>query len=128
MKRYDPAHAPEPERWLALSEGKRIRFVRDYHVQAKIELPSVKVHAAMHVIVENQIAGGFEPSKRAMIRLQKQGLSRHDAVHAIGSAVAECLFEASKMQPNAEPDELQAQIAATIERLDALQWKRDYGA
>jgi hypothetical protein len=39
-----------------------------------------------HVIVENQAAQGLEtPVRRTLARLQAEGLSRHDAVHAVGS-------------------------------------------
>lgn len=128
MKRYDPEHAPDPEEWLELSEAARIRLAREYHLRKRVKLPSLQAHASMHVIVENQIAGDFEPSSRAVIRLQNEGLSRHDAIHAIGSAVAECIFEATKMLPNSEPEVLQTQLAAAIERLSAVQWIKDYGA
>ena len=32
---------------------------------------------------------GFGPSVHAITHLQKQGLSRHEAIHAVGSVVAE---------------------------------------
>ena len=57
-------------------------------------------HAALHAIVENQIALNLEPVVRAMHRLRNEGLTRHDAVHAIGSVVAEHLFDILKTSNN----------------------------
>jgi len=46
------------------------------------------MHGVAHVIVENQIAAGdstVEPVTLA--RLMREGLDRHDAIHAIGSVL-----------------------------------------
>lgn len=60
-----------------------------YHRRAGIELPNTKVHAVMHVIIENQVALGDElPVRRAIERLMGEGLDRHEAVHAVGSVLA----------------------------------------
>ncbi|HEU5236242.1 MAG TPA: hypothetical protein VFU37_03825 [Pyrinomonadaceae bacterium] len=46
-----------------------------------------------HVVVENQIALGDDiPAQKTLARLMREGLSRHDAVHAIGSVVASHMF------------------------------------
>ncbi len=45
----------------------------------------MKFHAVSHAIVETQIAQGYGPSKRAIARLQSEGLSRHEALHAIAA-------------------------------------------
>jgi len=46
---------------------------------ARIKLPNVTAHASLHAIVENQIALNLDPVVRAMHRLGKEGLTRHDA-------------------------------------------------
>ncbi|MGY6258599.1 hypothetical protein ACXIVK_34635 [Paraburkholderia caledonica] len=97
MEEYNPECAPEPESWLELDEQERIFIVETYHRVARIQLPNVTAHAALHAIVENQIALNAEPVVRAMHRLGNEGLTRHDAVHAIGSVVAEHLFDILKM-------------------------------
>lgn len=56
MDTYDPDTAPDPGAWLELDEGARLLLVGDYHEQASDELPNVQIHAAIHVIVENQLA------------------------------------------------------------------------
>jgi len=57
------------------------------------------VHAVIHQVVENQIASECEPVVRAMERLMREGLTRHEAVPAVGSIVAERLFELMTTQP-----------------------------
>src|SRR5579864_708030 len=56
MEEYNPGCAPEPESWLELDEQERIALVETYHRVARIKLPNVTAHAALHTIVENQIA------------------------------------------------------------------------
>src|SRR5260370_24212594 len=88
MKRYDPLKRPEPEAWQLLDEQERLNLVEDFHRRARVQLPNAKVHAVIHVIVENQIALGDEiPVKRTVQRLMSEGLDRHDAVHAVGSVL-----------------------------------------
>ncbi len=88
MKNYDPRKPPEPEDWQSMDEQKRIQLVESFHRRARIHLPNEKVHAVIHVIVENQIALGDEiPVKRTVQRLMSEGLDRHDAVHAVGSVL-----------------------------------------
>jgi hypothetical protein len=76
------------------------------------------------VIVENQIALDLEPVVRAMDRLGKQGLTRHDAIHAIGSVVAENLFGILKADQNDDAAASQARYYAAVERLTAVSWRR----
>lgn len=89
MIRYDPSQTPDPAEWLELDEQERVDRVERYHRRARIDLPNLTLHATIHVAVENQLAADDEPAVRALVRLMKEGLSRHDAVHAIGSLVAE---------------------------------------
>ncbi len=85
---YDPLDEPEPQLWLATGEQQRIDLVSAYHRRAGISLPNEKVHAVIHVIVENQIADDELPVRRTAQRLMSEGLDRHDAIHAIGSVLA----------------------------------------
>lgn len=124
MKEYNPGCAPEPESWLELDEQERIALVETYHRVARIKLPNVTVHAALHTIVENQIALNLEPVVRAMDRLGNEGLTRHDAVHAIGSVVAEHLFDILKTDQNDDAATSQVRYYAAVERLTAASWRR----
>jgi alpha-beta hydrolase superfamily lysophospholipase len=121
VKRYDPDHSPNPEQWLALDEQTRIRLAEEHHRAAKIKLPNLKAHAVFHAIIENQIAENTEPVIRAMARLSTEGLSRHDAIHAIASVLAEHIHELL----NAKEDQASsvAIYNAAVERLTARRWR-----
>ena len=124
MEAYNPECTPEPASWLELDEQERIVLVETYHRVARIKLPNVTAHASLHAIVENQIALNLDPVVRAMHRLGKEGLTRHDAVHAIGSVVAEHLFDILKTNQNDDAAALQARYYAAVERLSAASWRR----
>jgi hypothetical protein len=124
---YDPEITPDPVEWLALDEQERIWLAEAHHRAAHIKLPNIEAHAVFHVIIENQIAEGLEPVVRAMARLTREGLSRHDAVHAIGSVLAEHLHEASQTQDKEFAVTAQAHYNAAVERLTAKRWRRKYG-
>ena len=123
MHLYNPLQAPDPKEWSAMDEQERIRLVEQYHRQAGIRLPNAKVHAVIHAVVETQVALGDElPVRRTLERLMSEGLDRHDAIHAIGSVLAEHIFDllstpeaASKADPNDA-------YCAAIERLTAEEW------
>ena len=93
MTTYDPDKPPNASQWLAQDEGVRLMLVTNYHQGMDLPESRLRLHAAIHVVVENQIALGEEAVIDAMTRLQAEGLSRHDAVHAIGMVVSEHLFE-----------------------------------
>jgi len=124
MEAYNPERTPEPETWLGLDEQERIVLIETYHRGARIKLPNVTAHALLHAIVENQIALNLDPVVRAMHRLGKEGLTRHDAVHAIASVVAEHLFDILKTNQNDDAAALQARYYAAVERLSAASWRR----
>ena len=89
MERYDPDKPIDAQEWMALDEGERQYLVEQYHRKKRIKMPNARMHAVFHVVVENQIALGDEiPAQKTLARLMGEGLSRHDAVHAIGSVVA----------------------------------------
>ncbi|WP_425511222.1 DUF1841 family protein [Pseudomarimonas salicorniae] len=51
------------------------------------------MHSTIHAVVENQLAQGQPVEARAALaRLLQGGVTRHDAIHAIGSVLAEHLF------------------------------------
>ena len=123
MERYDPEIEPAGAVWLEIDEGERPLLVEEYHRDARIDLPkrSRRLHASMHVIVENQLALNDEPVVRALARLMKEGLSRHDAVHAIGSVVAEEIHDLLKQEDS--PDTVRVRYYAAVERLTAATWR-----
>jgi hypothetical protein len=88
MKIYDPLKPPKPEEWQSMDEQERLHVVENFHRRARIHVPNEKVHAVIHVVVENQIALGDEiPVKRTVQRLISEGLDRHESIHAVGSVL-----------------------------------------
>jgi hypothetical protein len=120
MPCYDPEETPNAAEWLALDEQERIALAMKYHRTARIKLPNLKMHAAIHAVVENQIAEGHEPVVRAITRLTSTGLSRHDAVHAIGSVLAEHIFDL--LHDSSPKDNSMVNYDAAIERLTSESW------
>jgi hypothetical protein len=120
---YDPLHDVDPKAWLAFDEATRIDAVERYHRHRKIRLPNAKVHAAVHAIVENQVALGDEyPAKSVLTRLMGEGLDRHDAIHAIGSVLSRRMFKALKNE-GAETD-LNAQYLEELGQFTAESWRK----
>lgn len=117
--RYDPHVAPVSASWLEIGEDERIMLAEAYHRQAEVEVPTLRGHAIMHVIIENQVAMGDElPVRRAIERLMGEGLDRHDAVHAVGSVLAAHLTDTLRVDaPNNEA------YYAAVERLTAESWR-----
>ena len=103
---YDPDRDTHAGDWLALDESERIARVEEYHLHWKIAQPQPRLHAAIHVVVENQLALGESPAVEALQRLRSDGLTRHDAVHAIGMAVAEHMGDvvARRLAPGVDPN------------------------
>jgi hypothetical protein len=127
MFSYDPSIPPEPKAWLDLDELERIRLVEVFHRKQRGKPPNLKAHAAFHAIVENQLAEGVDSVARAMSRLNGEGLSRHDALHAIGSVLAEELHDLVTVRADDPPEVAQARYEAAVERLSADEWRRLYG-
>lgn len=89
MEHYDPLRAPDATEWNDLNQDLRRSRVIEHHRQAGIELPDETLHAVIHVVVENQIAEKDGTVVEILEKLMRQGLDRHDAIHAIGSVLAE---------------------------------------
>ena len=92
MKTYDAEIGPQAEEWLATAEADRIELVESYHRRQRIKLPRPTLHATIHVVVENQIAIGEDVVIDAIARLQREGLTRHESLHAIGTILSEQLY------------------------------------
>jgi hypothetical protein len=121
MKSYNP-DSPTPSDWLQADEADRIESVSAYHRRRKIKLPNSRLHAVVHVVVENQIALGEEMVVNTMARLRAEGLSRHDALHAIGSVLAESLYELMQ-EDQSTTGESYRQYLERLQRLTADSWK-----
>jgi len=127
IENYDPFSAPDPEEWNALDEHERLRLLEDYHRRTCVPLPNAKVHAIIHVVVENQIGLGDEtPVARTLQRLMSEGLDRHDALHAIGFVLVGHMHDLvrqteTESEQAGDPNEA---YFAELERLTAESWRR----
>jgi len=123
MNRYLPDKSVNSEEWLALDEGERIALARAYHEKHDDEMPedALLVHSAIHAIVENQLAMGVELIPETIAKLTRQGLDRHEAIHAIGAILSEDLF--AMLQGNVKkfsPKKYQRKL----EKLTAKRWRK----
>jgi hypothetical protein len=124
LTRYDPERAPDPKRWLAMDEAGRIELARRFHRKARIRVPREDVHAAFHAVVETQVAMGDEtPAAATLQRLMAEGLSRHDAVHAIGYVLVGHLHEMLKQEGEVEADPNE-EYFRQLRELTADKWLR----
>lgn len=126
IRRYDPLVPPDATQWLALPEDLRRRLVEAYHRRTRVRLPNHTVPAIAHVVVENQIALGEEtPVRRTAERLMREGLDRHDTIHAIGSVLMNFIVDVRQGQSeDAAPTEA---YYAALDGLSAAGWVREFG-
>jgi hypothetical protein len=125
VKRYDPNNPPDPDEWLAINEVLRIDMVPSFHRRAGFRLPSLRSHSAIHVIIENQLAAAEPVVVETLERLQRDGLDRHDAIHAIGSVLAVYIYELMKgeMPPELDPN---SEYFKSLEKLTAAGWRAGF--
>lgn len=127
IDRYDPEVAPDPQEWLALGDGERHDLVVDFHREARIPLPKAArpIHAALHVTVENQLALEDQEIVRVTLRrLMGEGLTRHDAVHAIGTVLIEYMRDLlQESGGEGQPDLKHAAYYEALEELTAEKWR-----
>ena len=82
-----------------------------------------EAHALFHAIVENQVAEGVEPTCRTMERLRREGLTRHDAVHAVGSVIAQFVYDSMRGDGGGSTGDALRELNAKIESLSAREWR-----
>ncbi len=120
MQEYDPKKTPNPKEWLALDEWERTNLIVDYHDSADVELPNPQLHAICHSIVENQIAMGEKVPARTLRRLMKEGLDRHEAIHAVGSVLVEQIY--NTMTGSSSSVDINERYVRKLESLTAEGW------
>lgn len=104
MESYNPLVAPDVPGWLALDEGERIGLVEEFHRRARVKLPNRRMHAAIHAVVENQIAEKLLPVLETLERFMSDGLDRHEAVHAIGYVLSGVMYNIMKDKAQEDPN------------------------
>jgi hypothetical protein len=124
---YDPMTAPEKEAWLELPEFERLQLVVHAHRELGVRLPNDRLHAAAHMVVENQVALGDEtPVEETVLRLMDEGLDRHDAVHAVGAVVMNHIRNLMADEDPATEDPNRA-YHEELRRFSAQQWIDRFG-
>jgi hypothetical protein len=123
MQTYDPEEGPSATEWLAIDEAERIARVESYHRRRRIRVPRLTLHATIHVVVENQIALGETVVIDALARLRTEGLTRHDAVHAVGMVLAGQIYELLK-SPTTDTSDPNPPYFDRLRRLTAAEWRR----
>ena len=123
MDSYDPSIQPNAEEWLETTEDERIALVREFHEQNKdgLDEEALTVHSVVHVVVESQLAMGVELLPETIAKLTRQGLSRHEAIHAIGAIITEDIFDLvrgnkSEFSPK--------QYRRKLEKITAKRWRK----
>lgn len=115
---YDPEVAPDPVKWLETPESDRHEAVQRYHTRTNFQGESLKMHAAIHVVIENQLAEGHQAATPAMGRLLTEGLDRHDAIHAIGDVFSRELYAVMTEKRLHDPE----LYANNLNQLTAATW------
>ncbi len=121
MDTYNPNKPVNSENWLALDETTRIEVVHEFHLGLDLEMTedNLQLHSSIHVIVENQLAMDVDFIPETIAKLIRQGLNRHESIHAIGAIISEDLFDVMK----GDSEEFSAKkYRRKLEKLTAKRW------
>jgi len=120
METYNASKDINSADWLALDEATRLCLVEEYieNFEKRIDSSKLKIHAVAHMVVENQLALGEKPTLDAYARLMRQGLNRHETIHAIGAVILEDLYDVIK----AEGDISTNAYKNRLRKLTAKKW------
>lgn len=92
---YLAEEAPDSEMWLSMDELERQLLVLEAHARQDNDHPpvsSMTLHAVIHSLAETSLAE--DSSERARIEARRrQGLSRHQAIHELGTRLVGQLLE-----------------------------------
>ena len=121
MDKYNPDQPVNSKNWLALDESILIELVHDFHSELDLEMAdeALSLHSTIHVLVENQLAMGVELIPETIAKLTRQGLNRHEAIHAIGALISEDIFDV--LNGNAE-EFSQKKYRRKLEKITAKRW------
>ena len=125
MEQYDPLVPVSADDWFATDEEQRITLVESYHRENGPEIPNLRMHAVVHVVVENRLAEGDRATTDALERLRGEGLDRHDAVHAIGTVVLDEL-QAAVDGGREEGESGEDRLTRRLDELTAEAWYREF--
>lgn len=121
MNDYNASTPPNPKDWLAMDESQRLDLLYNFVEKHEnlLEEEAQRIHAAIHVIVENQLALNTELTIETYNRLKRQGLDRHEIIHAIGAVIFEDIFEIM----NNDIENPFEKYKLRLKKLTAKRWK-----
>ena len=102
---YHAERALDAHAWQALSPDERLEQVEAYHqrLPGGRPPPDPRRHAALHVLVEDQLAAEDPPEVlSALGRLVQDGMTRHEALHAVGFIATQVMQRA--VETRSAPD------------------------
>lgn len=124
MMRYNPGGALEAEAWLELDEKTRKNLAESAHVVPESWHPEggvSRMHATMHAVVETQIALG-SPARKTLVRLLREGLHRHEAIHAIGAVLIDHVLAVAR-PGGTKMEDVDPSLLRNLASLTARRWQ-----
>ena len=124
MKYYNPDEPLNESEWLDLDDEERRRLVSNFHESSGEEFQddgALTMHSYMHVFVENQIATNVDLVPETVTKLVRQGLSRHEALHAISAIIVEDIFDMSK---GTKSEFCPKKYRRKLEKITAKRWRK----
>jgi hypothetical protein len=121
--RYDPEKPPAPDVWRDLDEDEAQLMIARHHRSPGCAHPPAanrRLHDITHLLVENHAASPDLPIADALVRLVAEGLTRHEAVHAVGSVMSRYLLDA--LSPGTPAPDLE-QYYTEVRSLTAASWR-----
>ena len=120
---YNPNIQIDKQQWLEMDEAQRIAIVETFHAQndEDLEEEAKTLHASFHVIVENQIAQNVTIVEQTIAKLIRQGIDRHEAIHAISAIMSEDILNAAR----GEGEEFTIKkFRKKFEKITAKRWRK----
>ena len=109
-----------------LSWSKKIKHPAEFtkigdEIEVDVPDEGKELHALIHVVVENQLAMGVDPVLATLSKLTRQGLKRHEAIHAIGAVLSDDIFDL--LQSNKETWH-KNRYRKRLDKLTAKRWRK----
>jgi len=127
MYQYNPHKKPDPETWLTMDDEEKLDLVEEFHRNAQIEIEGMTMHAVIHVVIENQLAMKIPEVLVVYQRLRQKNVNRHNAIHALGNAMSNLLFDHFKGKIPEELTEMpepNKDYFRRLKKLRASDWKK----
>jgi hypothetical protein len=100
---YDPGSSPEADEWTRTDLFDRLDAIVRFHGGPGDDPGRATMHGWLHLVAENQLADGHLVATTKLRALVRAGVSRHEAIHAIGHAI---MSAAEPPEESDAPDDL----------------------